>query len=301
MQASVNEDRNKYVGGSDIPIIMGISPFKTRYDLLLEKAELKENNFDGNEYTEYGNVMEEKIRNYVNEYLERNFEEGQHFIGEDIRCHTDGEDDKAVIEIKTTSQVHEFVNEYKHYLVQLLFYMVNTQKEQGFLCVYDRPKDFNEEFDKDRLQIFEIQASDYTDLVKDIFDAVDLFRIDLQRLKDNPMLSEEDLLPVDISDISAKLAIIEDKLKEYDNLVAEQKILKSKLKKAMEEHGIKKWTTNDGTQITLVPDGEDKIVQKFNAEALKEENPDMYNAYLEDVIQKGKAGYVKITYPKGEK
>ena len=37
MQDTVAKDRHKYIGGSDIPIIMGISPFKSRYDLLLEK------------------------------------------------------------------------------------------------------------------------------------------------------------------------------------------------------------------------------------------------------------------------
>ena len=57
MQA-VTVDREKYIGGSDIPIIMGISPFKSRFDLLLEKAGLKENDFTGNEYTEYGNKLE---------------------------------------------------------------------------------------------------------------------------------------------------------------------------------------------------------------------------------------------------
>ena len=37
MQTSVKQDRQKYIGGSDIPAIMGISPFTTRYDLLLYK------------------------------------------------------------------------------------------------------------------------------------------------------------------------------------------------------------------------------------------------------------------------
>ena len=58
MQASVKEDRNLYIGGSDVPIILGISPFKTRYELLLEKAQIEESMFEGNAYTEYGNVME---------------------------------------------------------------------------------------------------------------------------------------------------------------------------------------------------------------------------------------------------
>ena len=51
MQASVKQDRDKFIGGSDIPIIMELSPFKSRYDLLLEKAGLKDDTFSGNIYT----------------------------------------------------------------------------------------------------------------------------------------------------------------------------------------------------------------------------------------------------------
>ena len=38
MQETVKQDRDKYIGGSDIPVIMNLSPFKSRFDLLLEKA-----------------------------------------------------------------------------------------------------------------------------------------------------------------------------------------------------------------------------------------------------------------------
>ena len=59
-----------------------------------------------------------------------------------------------ILEIKTTSQIKENVNDYKVYLVQLLFYMQNVEVERGMLAVYERPEDFNEEFDGERLQIF---------------------------------------------------------------------------------------------------------------------------------------------------
>ena len=62
MQDTVKQDRDKYIGGSDIPAIMGISQFKTRYQLLREKAGLEQDTFTGNKYTEYGNIMEPKIR-----------------------------------------------------------------------------------------------------------------------------------------------------------------------------------------------------------------------------------------------
>ncbi len=47
MEYDVTIDRDKYIGGSDIPAIMGLSPFTSRWDLLLEKAGLKERDFFG--------------------------------------------------------------------------------------------------------------------------------------------------------------------------------------------------------------------------------------------------------------
>ena len=297
MQKSVKEDREKYIGGSDIPVIMGISPFKTRYELLLEKAGLKEDTFEGNQFTEYGNMMEEKIRSYINEKYDTAFVEGKHIEG-DIRCHTDGENKDYILEIKTTSEIYENVDDYKTYLVQLLFYMYHTKRHLGMLAVYERPEDFNEEFDKERLHIYSVKIEDYEELIYKINNAVDQFRIDLQKLKENPFLTEEDLLPVDLTKISYEIIVLENKLKEYKKIEQEQKELKEQLKKAMEEKGIKSWQTPNGAKITLVEDGKDKEVMKFNEEKFMEENQNIYNKYLESKIQKGKNGYVLITLPK---
>ena len=86
---NVTIDRNKYIGGSDIPIILGISSFKSRWQLLQEKAGIAENTFSGNIYTEYGNVMEEKIRAYVNQESGKNFVEDMVIDG-NLRGHLDG-------------------------------------------------------------------------------------------------------------------------------------------------------------------------------------------------------------------
>lgn len=297
MQKSVKEDRERYIGGSDSPIILGISPFKTRYELLLEKAGLKEDDFEGNQFTEYGNMMEEKIRSYINEKYDTAFVEGKHIEG-DIRCHTDGENKDYILEIKTTSEIHENVDDYKTYLVQLLFYMYHTRRHLGMLAVYERPEDFNEEFDKERLHIYSVKIEDYEELINKINNAVDQFRIDLQKLKENPFLTEEDLLPIDLTKISYEIIALENKLKEYKKMEQEQKELKEQLKKAMEEKGIKSWQTPNGAKITLVEDGKDKEVMKFNEKKFMEENQDIYNNYLETKIQKGKNGYVLITLPK---
>lgn len=293
----VKVDRYKYVGGSDIPIIMGISHFKTRYELLLEKAQLKDADFDGNEYTEYGNVMEPKIRQYVNTLFKRDFKEDK-LIKDDIRCHFDGIDDEMILEIKTTSQIHESVNDYVVYLVQLLFYMMNAEKENGMLAVYERPNDFDETFDSDRLQIFTIKLSDYQELCVEINEAVEQFRIDLKTLKENPFTSEEDLIKTDVVVLANKVIKLEERLKLYDEIVKERDKLKQDLKEAMQNNNIKKWETPNGTLITLVEDTESKIVKKFNESKFKEENENLYNKYLEDKEQKGRSGYVKITLGK---
>lgn len=297
MQKSVKEDREKYIGGSEIAVIMGISPFKTRYELLLEKAGLKEDDFEGNQFTEYGNMMEEKIRSYINKKYDTAFVEGKHIEG-DIRCHTDGENKDYILEIKTTSEIHENIDDYKTYLVQLLFYMYHTKRHLGMLAVYERPEDFNEEFDKERLHIYSVKIEDYEELINKINNAVDQFRIDLQKLKENPFLTEEDLLPVDLTKISYEIIVLENKLKEYKKIEQEQKELKEQLKKAMEEKGIKSWQTPNGAKITLIEDGKDKEVMKFNEKKFMEENQNIYNNYLETKIQKGKNGYVLITLPK---
>ena len=310
MQKSVKEDRNKYIGGSDIPIIMGISPFKNRFDLLLEKAELKEDTFDGNEYTEYGNVMEPKIRDHINETLGKDYKEGKHII-DDIRIHTDGECSSSILEIKTTSQIHDDVDGYKVYLVQLLFYMIHTKKTSGVLAVYSRPEDFNEEFDKDRLQVFMISIDNYKELVEDINKAVEQFRIDLEKVKENPLITEEDLLPVDIKSKAELVVELENRLAEYKAMVEQYDKAKAELKTAMETQGLKKWTTPNGTQITLVLDTPDKEVEEeyYDEEKFIAENTELHEQYhnklaeykgTRTVIKKGKKGYVKITLPKGE-
>lgn len=302
MAQNVTENRNLYIGGSDIPIIMGISPFKKRFDLLLEKAGLQENDFKGNEYTEYGNVLEPQIRDYINKGLKNPFVEDKKII-DDIRCHVDGYNNKdTILEIKTTSQIHTDVNGYKIYLVQLLFYMHIYNVNKGQLAVYNRPSDFNTEFDSARLGQYEIKLKDYKDLVEEILQAVEQFRIDLQKVKENPFITEEELQPKELIQLSNKVLEFEQKLADFKVLEAQYKDVKTKLYEEMEKHNIKKWTTNNGVQITRVlatPETTSKELV-FNVDKFKEENQELYKSYEEEqeVVKKGKAGYVKITLPK---
>lgn len=315
MQETVKQDRDKYIGGSDIPIIMDLSPFKSRFDLLLEKAGYKEDSFEGNIYTEYGNKLEPKIRDFINKTHDTDFTEGKHvreatedeIIG--VRIHTDGENDNAILEIKTTSQIHDKVEDYKIYLVQLLFYMVNTGKSYGLLAIYERPEDLSEEFDANRLQLFNISLENYTELCSEISDACERFIEDLQKVKDNPFITEEELLPVEVKDIASQIVALESQLDYFKTVEKKSKDLKTKLKDAMQAAGVKSWTTPNGYKLTLIPDGEDKVETEeyFDEESVKRDLPDLFKSesdggYMKTrlVEKKGRAGYVKITAPKAK-
>ena len=298
----VTIDRNLYIGGSDVPVIMGISTFKKRFDLLLEKAGLQENEFKGNEYTEYGNILEPKIREFINSNSKLLFVEDKKIIG-DVRCHVDGFNGKdTILEIKTTSQIHNSVDEYKVYLVQLLFYMHNYNVKKGKLAVYERPSDFNEEFNENLLTIYDIEINDYKGLVEDILQAIEQFRIDLAKVKENPFITEEELQPKELVELSNQVVEFENQLATYKELEKRYKECKQRLFEAMEEKGVKKWTTNGGVQITMIATTPDtsEIIKEFNVAKFQEENSELYNNYVDEktITKKGKMGYVKITLPK---
>lgn len=318
MQASVSKDRDKYIGGSDIPIIMGISPFKKRYDLLLEKSGLKENDFTGNKFTEYGNIMESKIRDFINndEFYKTqyhgDFVEDKKIIG-NIRCHVDGYNEKKILEIKTTSQIHENVDDYNVYLVQLLFYMQNYKIDKGVLAVYERPEEidgnYDENFDETRLKTYEINIKDYEYLLNQINAAVVLFLEDLNKLKENPLLTEVELLPIDLARLSSEVVILETELAKMKEIEDRYKAAKEELKVGMERVGLNKWETPNGTKITLVEDSPDKEVEieSYDEEKFIKENSELHEQYnlklaeykiTKKEIKKGKKGYVRITFPK---
>lgn len=315
MQDSVKQDRDKYIGGSDIPVIMNLSTFKTRYHLLLEKAGLREDEFKGNQYTEYGNIMEPKIREYINRSFPKatRFEEGKHTIENapeevaplSVRIHTDGENAYSILEIKTTSTIYEDVNDYKSYLVQLLFYMVIADKESGLLAVYERPEDLSTEFDPERLHRYTIERSNYEDLIAEILKAVDAFEADLLKIREDPFISEEDLLPVEIADIASRVLAFEYQLSQMKETEKKLKADKARLFEVMSKTGVKSWKTPNGYTISRVDGSEDKFVKvKYLDEAeLKENDPEIYEKYLKEKteVKSGRAGYVKITAPKEEK
>lgn len=294
---TVKTDRNLYTGGSDVSAIMGLSPFKTRWDLLQEKAGLKENDFDGNIFTEYGVILEPIVRDYINEKYCRDFEPAVKVDG-DLRGNCDGIDEGGLLEIKTTSHVYDTLDGYKGYLVQILFYMKIFNVQHAMLAVYHRNEDFSTDFDPSRLQVIPIDIKDHLDTMDEVEQAIDMFRKDLAELRENPLLCEEDFMPNEIVEVTNKIMELENQLAAYKQMENQLKEFKAKLKVAMEEYGIKTWRLYDNTKITLVPDGEDKEVEEIDIKALQKDHPELFvegSKYVKRTVKRGRSGYVRIT------
>lgn len=140
---NVTVDRDKYVGASDLPTILGLNKSygKSTIQFAKEKLKLEESTFKGNQYTKYGQLMEPLIRNFINEYYGFNFVEDT-IIDEKrkLRGNCDGIDRSAkkLLEIKT------FSNKLKvdYYTPQCQMYMELFDIDECWLVGYDRPSDF---------------------------------------------------------------------------------------------------------------------------------------------------------------
>ncbi len=56
------EARKTGIGGSDVAVILGLSPYKTPYELFLEKTgQIESENFDQNDAVNFGNIIEDTV------------------------------------------------------------------------------------------------------------------------------------------------------------------------------------------------------------------------------------------------
>jgi len=129
------EERRKGIGGSDIAAIMGLSPWKTAYQVYQEKRKEVED-WHGNELTDWGKRMEPAIRQWYSDTTGRSVR-----LPDKIMYHSkypfmlaslDGfTDDKRIVEIKTARSGKQWgepgTNEIPdYYALQVQHYMIVT-------------------------------------------------------------------------------------------------------------------------------------------------------------------------------
>lgn len=293
---NVTQNRQKYVGGSDVPAIMGISPYKTQFELAKEKMGIVPREYQTNEYITFGNYLEPQIREYINVAYGMNFvvdtyiDENRH-----IRSNVDGIDKekKILLEIKT----HGKHPNLKVYEVQMQLYMAQIGCEVGWLALYERPENFDTEFDADRLVIKEIERDE--DYIQKILSAIETFWIRCEYLKENPSMTEEEYFSqgteldaqlIELKNIAPKLLQMKAQVKEFEK---REKEIKESLYQSMTENDVKKIETPFFTLTKVFPSTQ----ERFDSKKFKKDYPDTYKKYTKEVERKG---YVKISGGKNE-
>lgn len=278
---NVTEKRTQYVGGSDVPVILGLSKYKTQFELAKEKAGIVQPDKSSNPYIQFGNKMEPLIRDYINTMNSLNFHPDT-FINKDdmIRSNVDGIDleNKMLLEIKThganpTERVYE---------AQMQLYFHQTDCDYGWLAMYHRPKNFDLEFDRKNLVIKEIERDQ--GYIEKILDSIETLWIRVEYLKEKTDMTEQEYYSIgnDIDKLVARVERFELQMLEFEEkaklIKAQQKDFREQLYQKMEENDIKKIDTGDLVITRVLPTTRKSI----DSTKLKKEKPDIYDQYLKE-------------------
>ncbi len=294
---NVTHNRQIYVGGSDVPVILGLSKHKTQFELAREKAGIVEPEQISNPYISFGNKMEPQIREYINTMNSLHFHEDTFIDKENnIRSNVDGIDDenKILLEIKT----HGATPTEKVYEAQMQLYLHQTGCEYGWLAMYRRPNDFDLEFDSANLKIKEVEKDQ--GYIEKILDAIETFWIRVMYLQDNPKMTEKEFYTVgnDVDKLVARVERFEMQIigfkAQAKKIEAQQKAFKEELYQKMEENDIKKLDTGKIIITRILPTTRKTV----DSTKLKKEQPDIYEQYLKVTDVKGS---IRISESKGEK
>jgi len=307
---SVTENRDIYIGGSDVREIIDPQYHSSVYTFALHKAGLTESYFDGNKYTRYGELMESEIRKHIN----KNYEFVEHCIIDEenkYRGNLDGIDmnAKKILEIKTCGEDVD-INKYMH---QVQFYLELAYQRYGIktclLAVYTRPfmfytglsysiqRDdtyFETFLEEENLTIHEIKRD--PKYFKNILPTIERFKKASEMLKANPKMSQREFNEIFYGNKlvlkSTGVTLLQRKINFYKELENELDSAKKEIYQIFSERGIKQYS-DQSIKITKV-DPHEKTTITVDSKKLAKEKPDIYEKYKK--INKSKIkGYVRLT------
>lgn len=291
---NVIENRSVFVGGSDVPIILGLSKYKSQFELAKEKTGLIPTVFEGNEYTVYGQTMEPQIRDYINVINETNFKPETVINKErNIRGNCDGADfdESLLLEIKSHGK-NPTMDVYK---VQMQLYMNEFNLAAGWLALYERPDNFDAEFDPERLKIEVVHRDDVQ--INEILQAIELFWKRCEALKRQPDMSEAEYYSItleeknEIAIVASEVEKFELQIQSFKETESQYKAMKDKLYELMMDHKVKSFET-DRCIITLVLPTE---ATSIDTKALRESHPRIAKKFEKTSPKKG---YTKVSVKK---
>lgn len=302
-QSSVVDNRDKYIGGSDLPKAKTLN---AAISLVKEKLSLKNKEFKSI-YTEFGNIAEPLIFEYLSMSLyggDGDLRPSQYKIVEregkplGFRANCDVEDRqaKAIIEIKTIDEEvlgsKDFEKKLHDYKLQCAFYQEVFGYKRGMIAVMPRPKwlidkAFSDwavgEMEERRTEIEEF-------IVKELYDKIEQFDANISpelvdeiaervsnidRAYEQVKATEEDnIATTDTEKIVAEYADLEMQITAIKERQAELMSALSDISEATA------WSVGDNV-ITYTP-ARTLTRKSFDSRAFSKEHADMYNAYVRE-------------------
>lgn len=307
---SVKDDRDKYIGGSDLPKVNNPTSAER---LIFEKTH-EQKDFTSI-YTEFGNIAEPLIRAYVSEefYNNESIEPSTTIIEREgklgLRGNLDGDNTirKEVIEIKTLGENYyddpsAYVKKLETYRIQVGYYMMLKKYQKGTIFTFKRPATLlNKSFDKWTVkEMYERQSEVEEFIIKEMEERLEMVYVNPDELF-MPLFDKYTNLT---DEVNRRIKLIdnafakhgdrqekttegedEDLLVEFKELEEMEKTVAAR-KKEILEHFIEKYQENETFEIdgnSYVYTAERTGTRKsFNSKAFESDNPELYKKYIKE-------------------
>lgn len=232
------EERKNRIGGSEFATVIDINPYQKRIELILEKAGVIANTFEGNEATRRGELLENDIiAMFEDETGLTVSNEQEEFIIQpedclELRCHVDGiTSDDAVFEAKTTDIKSKTWNDGipEGYKAQLDFNCKLAKKNKAYIAVGHCKENeiikfewFKYEPRRDISEIIEACQEFTKDVEKYKNIGVVNNGLILKRKINSNLIEELNSLNEQISEAKKQIKPLEDRKKEIESQLKEQ-------------------------------------------------------------------------------
>lgn len=283
--AFTQEERMKYIGGSDIAAVLGQSRWKTPYRLWAEKTgKIIVPDLSSNEAVEMGNRLEQLVADIFSEKTEKTVRRApkmyRHseypFLVANIDRLIVGGDE--LLECKTCSayKLEEWENKIpKEYLLQVMWYLGITGRKRGWIaCLIGGQKfDYKPiDFDQELFDLMIEKALKFWDMVQNDVPPVILPEDDTTLAELYPEHTED---LIEIQEMNDRIAYLQEIKMHIEEMTKEKREIETELKTLIKD---KAGVLTDRYKITW----KSQISRRIDSEALKAECPDIAQKYLKE-------------------
>lgn len=283
------KERQKGIGGSDVGAILGVNPYKTAYDVWMEKISPEPIEIEDNQSMKAGRMLEKAVADWFAEETGMSVSESEtihhpekpYLIANIDRLLTNENGEKGILECKTASGYAADTWDTEIpliYYLQLQHYMYVLNVKWGYVAILVDGRDF---------KYYRYERDD--ELLNQIIPKLEAFWSHVQDGTPPPAQNADDIIkqyPQDSGKTVTAVSHIEQAIEELKSLKAQIKELENQKNKV--EFIIKEYmgdaavlVNEDG--VPLATWKASKPTKRFDSKRFKAENPDIFEKYQVEI------------------